>query len=98
MHSEGAPRIRREARLPEGGSPSGIGAAAAALEPALLEAAGPGAACVSVSLEFGAPARGGSLAVEAWVERATRTLVFAAAEARADGAVVAAASAVFRRA
>ncbi len=98
MEGEGAPRVRRTAALPEGAS-WGPAALAAALEPALLEAAGPGATCVSVSLEFAArPAPGAVAQVEAWVERATRTLVFAAAQARVDGAPVGAASAIFSRA
>ena len=98
MDGEGAPPIRREVRLRDG-TGCGMGALAAALEPALVEAAGPGASCVSVSLEFSDPPGEESLLqVEAWVERATRTLVFAAARAHADGKAVASASAIFSRA
>ena len=96
MDAEGAPpRIRREARL-SAEAVFGPAALAAILEPALVEAAGAGAVCVSVSLEFaGRPAPGSALQIDAWVERATRTLVFAAAEARAEGELAGAASAVF---
>ena len=97
MDDEGAVRVRREVRIPAG-EPCGMGVLAAALEPALLEAVGPGASCVSVSLEFATSAEPGTLlTVEAWVERATRTLVFAAAEARNDGQATGSASAVFSR-
>jgi hypothetical protein len=77
-----------------------IASTAALLEDALREIAGPGAAPASLIIDYG-PA-GGRVAqprdTKAWVERATRTLVFAQAEARsADGALVAAASAVFRK-
>ena len=97
MKGEGALRIRREVRVPEG-EPCGMGVLVTAMEPALLEAAGPGATCVSVSLEFAKPPQMGTvLTVEAWVERATRTLVFAAAEARSDGHASGVASAIFSR-
>ena len=69
---------------------------AALLEDALREIAGPGAAPASLVIDYGPAA--GPCGAKAWVERATRSLVFAQAEARsADGALVAAASAVFRR-
>jgi hypothetical protein len=73
---------------------------AALLEDALREIAGPAAEPASLIIDYGpaarAPARSGG--VKAWVERSTRSLVFAQAEARsADGVLVAAASAVFRR-
>lgn len=93
----GAPRVRREVVMPADG-PCGLGAIATAFEPVLLEAAGPGASCVSVSLELAqTPPAGARLTVEAWVERATRTLVFAAAEAHADGVRAASTSAIFSR-
>ncbi len=97
MDGDDAPRVRREVRLPPD-DPCGMGALATAMEPTLLEAAGPGVTCVSVSLEFAkSPEPGALLQVEAWVERSTRTLVFAAAEARADGHAVGSASAIFSR-
>ncbi len=97
MDGEGAPRVRREVRL-SADDPCGIGVLATAMEPALLEAAGPDVSCVSISLEFAkTPDPGAVLYVEAWVERITRTLVFAAAEARADGQATGAASAIFSR-
>ena len=97
IHGGGAAsRVRREARLPDGAC--GPAALLTALEPALLAAAGPDVACVSLSLEIAeAPGPGASLQVEAWVERATRTLVFAQAEASAGGRLAGAASAVFSR-
>ena len=97
MEDEGFPRVRREVRMTEG-ELCGMGVLAAAMEPALLEVAGPGASCVSVSLEFAStPEPGTVLKIEAWVERATRTLVFAAAEARSDGHATGTASAIFKR-
>ncbi|MGR4862676.1 hypothetical protein [Caulobacter sp. LARHSG274] len=73
---------------------------AALLEDALRQIAGPGAAAASLIVDYG-PAEAlaaQDCGVKAWVERATRSLVFAQAEARsADGALVAAASAVFRK-
>lgn len=97
MDGEGGSRVRREARL-AAGDPCGLGALATAMEPALLEAAGPGASCVSISLEFArTPGPGALLHVEAWVERATRTLVFVAGEARAEGHAAGTASALFSR-
>ena len=98
MAGEAPVRIRREVQLASAQA-CGIGALATAMEPALLEVAGPGATCVSVSLEFAkTPEPGTVLMVEAWIERATRTLVFVAAEARADGHATGAASAIFNRA
>lgn len=75
-------------------------ALAALLEPALAEVAGAGAAPVSISIDYGqAAASGEALTLEADVERMTRTLVFANARVRTvTGALVANASAVFRRA
>ena len=97
MEGEAASRVRREVRLPAGEA-CGLGALATAMEPALLAAAGPKTTCVSVSLEFArTPQAGAVVQVEAWVERATRTLVFAAAEAHADGERAGSASAIFSR-
>lgn len=90
-HSE---RVRQTAVLAEG-----PGAFAALLEPALLAAAArDDLAPVSVAIDYPAPARPGeALTVEAWVDRATRSLIFATAEARqADGQVVATAAGVLR--
>jgi len=74
---------------------------AALLEDALREIAGPSAEPASLIVDYG-PAAGtpaaGPCGARAWIERSTRSLVFVQAEARAaDGALVAAASAVFRR-
>jgi acyl-coenzyme A thioesterase PaaI-like protein len=70
--------------------------AAALLEDALRQIAGPDAKPTSMTLDYGA-APGPGVA-RAWIERSTRSLVFAQAEARTeDGNLVAAASAVFRR-
>jgi acyl-coenzyme A thioesterase PaaI-like protein len=69
---------------------------AALLEDALRDIAGPDAAPTSITIDYGVAARPDG--VRAWIERSTRSLVFAQAEVRAaDGALVAAASAVFRR-
>ncbi|MFN3521104.1 MAG: PaaI family thioesterase [Phenylobacterium sp.] len=87
--------LRRESRLPA--SPA---AAAVLLEPALAEAAGADAAPVSLTLDYGAQVPGGAaVVVEAWIDRATRTLVFAHGRLlAADGAtLLASGSAVFRR-
>ena len=74
-------------------------AMALALARPLAQAAGAGTTPVSIALEFasvGASPEG--LESRAWVERGTRTLLFLGAEARtADGALAAAATAVFRR-
>lgn len=88
--------LSRQARFPPGPA-----AAAALLEPAVAEAAGAGVTPVSLTLDYGAAAAAGDdVTVEAWVDRATRTLVFAHGRllSRADGGLVATASAVFRRA
>ena len=97
MDGEGSLRIHREVKVP-GHELCGMAVLAAAMEPALLEAAGPDATCVSVSLEFAkSPHAGAVMKVEAWVERSTRTLVFAAAEAHTDGHATGTASAIFSR-
>ena len=74
------------------------GALAGALETALLNAASDGRPMqvASLAVDYAAdPA--GPLSIEASVDRATRSLVFARAEARnASGAVAATASAVLR--
>ncbi|KRA56323.1 hypothetical protein ASD79_18390 [Caulobacter sp. Root655] len=74
---------------------------ASLLETALRDVAGPAALPTSITIDYGALAHEAALAApaaRAWVERSTRSLVFVQAEVRAaDGALVAAASAVFRR-
>jgi hypothetical protein len=73
---------------------------ASLLETALCEIAGPATLPTSITIDYGALAHADALApaAKAWIERSTRSLVFAQAELRAaDGALVAAASAVFRR-
>lgn len=79
--------------------PAGPAAAAVLLEPLLDEAAGP-AQRVSLTLDYGTPAAAGeAVRVEAWIDRATRTLVFAHARLlrASDLALVASGSAVFSR-
>jgi acyl-coenzyme A thioesterase PaaI-like protein len=80
--------------------PDHPGALAAALEAAVLAASADGRsmAVSSLALDYGVPSSpGATLNIEASVDRATRTLVFARAVARnGDGAVVASASAVIR--
>ena len=82
-------------------APQGPGAAASLLEPALAAVAGADAFPVSLTLDYGrAIAAGESVTVEAWIDRATRTLVFAYGRVlrRADGALLASGAALFRRA
>ncbi len=78
---------------------------AAQLEDALRQIAGPDAQPTSMTVDYGSfgGASGGAAAgpgaVRAWIERSTRSLIFAQAEVRTeDGSPVAIASAVFRRA
>lgn len=67
------------------------------LEDALRQAAGDDAAPVSLTIDYAGPGKAG-LSARGWIERATRSLVFAQAEARAaDGTLAGAASGVFRR-
>jgi acyl-coenzyme A thioesterase PaaI-like protein len=86
--------LRREAILPDG-----VAAAAILLQPLLAEAAGADALAVSLTLDYGVPApAGAAVALEAWVDRATRTLVFAHGRLLTPaGEVAASGSAVFRR-
>ena len=69
------------------------------LQPLLAQAAGPGAQPVSLTLDYGVAAGAGEpVTAEAWVERATRTLVFAHARVLTrSGDMAATGSAVFRR-
>lgn len=82
-----------------GVAPDDAAAAARLLQPLLAEAAGAGAEPVSLTLDYGVPlAAGEPVALEAWIDRATRTLVFAHARVvTAKGALAASGSAVFRR-
>lgn len=74
-------------------------ALSAQLETVLRKAAGEGTALASMTVDYGSGAGEGALESRAWVERATRSLVFAQGELRRpDGALAASASAVFRRA
>lgn len=86
--------LRRDAAMPQGQA-----AVAMLLQPILAQAAGEGAEPVSLTVDYGAPvAFGEPVKVEAWIDRATRTLVFAHARVlAASGAVAASGSAVFRR-
>lgn len=69
---------------------------AALLEDALRQIAGVDTQPTSMTIDYGATAKAATS--KAWIERSTRSLVFAQAEARTeDGNLVAAASAVFRR-
>ncbi|MGQ3016683.1 PaaI family thioesterase [Phenylobacterium sp.] len=79
--------------------PTGPGAAAALIEVALAAASGEALAPVSLTLDYGAPLQAGeAVTLEALVERTTRTLVFAHGRVlKADGALAASGSAVFRR-
>jgi acyl-coenzyme A thioesterase PaaI-like protein len=79
--------------------PEGPAAAAGLLEPALAQAAGDGAEPVSLTIDYGVAATPGArVSVEAGVDRATRTLVFAYGRVLSEeGAVLATGAAVFRR-
>lgn len=80
--------------------PAGAAASAALMEPALAEAAGADASPVSLTLDYGAAAPAGeAVRVEAWIDRATRSLIFAHGRVvrSADEAVVMMGSAIFRR-
>ena len=70
---------------------------AAALEAALREIVSD-LPPVTLTLDYGATAPEGPLAITATIDRSTRTLIFARAEATTpDGALAISASAVFRR-
>lgn len=79
--------------------PSGAAAASVLLQPLLARAAGADAETVSLNLDYGpALAPGENVRVEAWIERATRTIVFAQGRIlRSDGALAVQAAGVFRR-
>ena len=86
--------LRRQTVLP-----AAPAAAASLLEPLLAEVAGAGAQPVSLTLDYGVAATAGAnVTLEAQVERATRTLVFAYGRLlSSEGLVLAAGSAVFRK-
>ena len=92
--SEAPTILRRDATVPEGAA-----AVAMLLQPVLADAVGADAQAVSLTLDYGAPLRAGdAVSVEAWIDRATRTLVFAHARILdRSGALAASGSAVFRR-
>lgn len=93
--TEPLPTLRRDALF--AGAP---GAVAALLEPALAQVAGEGVFPVSLTLDYANAGRPGeAVVVEAWVERATRSLVFVHGKLgrSGDGALLAQAAAVFRR-
>lgn len=72
---------------------------AAQLESVLCKAVGEGASLTSLTVDYGAGDVAADLEAKAWIERATRSLVFAQGELRrADGGLAASASAIFRRA
>ncbi len=71
---------------------------AAQIEAALRDIAGADTRPSSLTIDYGPEGEDDGLAVRAWVERSTRSLVFAQGEARRrNGTLAAAASAVFRR-
>jgi acyl-coenzyme A thioesterase PaaI-like protein len=71
---------------------------AAQMEAALRDVAGTDTRPSSLTIDYGPDGENDDLAVRAWVERATRSLVFAQGEARRrNGTLAAAGSAVFRR-
>jgi acyl-coenzyme A thioesterase PaaI-like protein len=88
--------IRHETELSDAPAP-----AESLFQPLLAQLAGEGAEPVSLTLDYGRPLQAGlPVMVEAWIERATRSLIFAHARlvSRADGSVLVSGSAVFRRA
>jgi hypothetical protein len=90
-----APNIlRREATVPQAAA-----AVAMLLQPVLAEAVGAEALPVSLTLDYGVDLDAGeAVSLEAWVDRATRTLVFAHARIlNRSGGLAASGSAVFRR-
>ena len=71
---------------------------AAQIETALCDVAGAEARPSSLTIDYGPDGDNEGVALRAWVERSTRSLVFAQGEARRrDGSLAAAGSAVFRR-
>ena len=82
-----------------GQAPAGPGAAAGLLEAALEAVSGETLSPVSLTIDYGVPLQAGeAVTMEAAVERSTRTLIFAHGRVlKADGALAATGSAVFRR-
>ena len=80
--------------------PAGEAAGAVLLQPLLAQAVGPGSLPVSLTLDFSvALIAGQAVSVEAWVDRATRSLIFAHGRVLArSGDLIASGSAIFRRA
>lgn len=80
--------------------PSGEAAGAVLLQPMLAKAAGVGSLPVSLTLDFGAALiESQAVSVEAWVDRATRSLIFAHGRVLGvSGDLIASGSAIFRRA
>jgi len=71
---------------------------AAQIEAVLRDIAGTDTRPSSLTIDYGPEGEDDDLAVRAWVERSTRSLVFAQGEARRrNGSLAATASAVFRR-
>lgn len=71
---------------------------AAQMETALRDVAGIETRPSSLTIDYGPDGEDEGVALRAWVERSTRSLVFAQGEARRrDGSLAAAGSAVFRR-
>jgi hypothetical protein len=93
MSDEASP-LSRAAVVPEGPA-----ALSVLMDPLMVEVAGPGAEPVSISIDYGpAVAAGQALTLEGWIDRATRTIVFARGRAlTGEGGVAAQNSAVFRR-
>ena len=72
---------------------------AAQLESVLRKAAGEGTSLTSMTVDYGSGELAADLEAKAWVERATRSLVFVQAELRrADGGLAASGSAICSRA
>lgn len=92
--SDAASLLTRAAVVPDGPAPLSV-----LMDPLMAEAAGAGAEPVSISIDYGPAAQAGTpVSLEAWVDRATRTIVFARGRVlTADGGVAAQISAVFRR-
>ncbi len=80
--------------------PSGEAAGAILLQPLLAQVAGDGSLPVSLALDFSAALiEGHTVQVEAWIDRATRSLIFAHGRVLGvSGDILASGSAVFRRA
>lgn len=80
--------------------PFGDAAGAVLLQPLLAQVAGDGSFPVSLALDFSAALiEGQSVSVEAWIDRATRSLIFAHGRVLSvSGELIVSGSAIFRRA